>query len=107
MAREQLQTLTEPMYYILLSLTSPSHGYDIMQKISSITNGRVAVGAGTMYSLLSRFEKEKIIFQVSEEGRRKIYELTDKGINILNNEFLRIQRLAEDGERILRGDYNE
>ena len=50
MAREQLKTLTEPMYYILLMLSEPQHGYGIMQEIEKHTGGRVKVGAGTLYN---------------------------------------------------------
>ena len=104
MAREQLQTLTEPMYYVLLTLTSPRHGYDIMQTIGDLTNGRVKVGAGTLYSLLARFEKEKLIVQVSDDGRRKTYTLTDKGREILKNEYIRLQLLIADGRKLLEAD---
>ena len=44
MAREQFQTLTEPMYYILLALTKECCGVDIMEKVSEISAGRVKVG---------------------------------------------------------------
>lgn len=53
MARNQLQTLTEPMYYILLSLNEERYGYEIMQLISDKTQGRLKVGPGTLYTLLS------------------------------------------------------
>lgn len=69
MARAQLKTLTEPMYYILLSLLKENHGYGIMQMVSELTGGRVVIGAGSLYSLLSRFENEGIIIQVAEENR--------------------------------------
>lgn len=61
MAREQLKTLTEPMYYILLTLIDPQYGYGIMREVDRRTLGRVKIGAGTLYSLLSRFEEEGII----------------------------------------------
>jgi len=60
MAKEQLKTLTEPMYYILLTLSEPQHGYGIMQEVERRTEGRVKIGAGTLYNLLSRFEDENI-----------------------------------------------
>ena len=66
MAREQLKTLTEPMYYILLSLLKENHGYGIMQMVEELTEGRVIIGAGTLYTLLGRFEKDEIIRQVAE-----------------------------------------
>lgn len=101
MAREQLKTLTEPMYYILLSLTTPQHGYGIMQRVDKQTKGKVKIGAGTVYNLLSRFEEEDIIQQVSEENRRKIYKLTDKGLSILKREYERLKLLVLDGKEIL------
>lgn len=108
MAREQLKNLTEPMYYILLSLTQAQHGYGIMQMVDEITDGRVKIGAGTLYALLSRFEKEEIIVRLSDDGRRKSYALTDKGESLLNNEFERINKLVDDGRKIFRkGDKNE
>ena len=67
MARKQLQNLTEPMYYILLSLIEPLHGYGIMKKVETLTKGRVKVGPGTLYSLISRFEKEGIVIKVSTQ----------------------------------------
>ena len=54
MAREQFQNLTEPMYYILLALIEERHGYEVMRIISDRTKGRVKVGPGTLYALLSR-----------------------------------------------------
>lgn len=98
MAREQLQNLTEPMYYILLSLIEERYGYEIMQIISERTEGRVAVGPGTLYSLLARFQKEEIIRQISNDGRRKTYILTEAGRIVLNEEFNRLKRLVEDGQ---------
>ncbi len=101
MAREQLKTLTEPMYYILLSLIKENHGYGIMQMISEITEGRVLVGAGTLYTLLGRFEQEKIIVQTAEESRRKIYILTEKGQGILMGEYDRLNKMVADGDKFM------
>ena len=51
MAREPLQTLTEPMYYILLALTEECCGVDIMNKVEELSGGRIRVGPGTLYAL--------------------------------------------------------
>lgn len=99
MAREQLKTLTEPMYYVLLSLLKENHGYGIMQMVEELTGGRVVIGAGTLYALLGRFEKEEIIQQIAEENRRKIYIITEKGKELLGEEFQRLQMLVEDGRK--------
>ena len=58
MARKRLETLTEQMFYVLLSLREERHGYGIMQAITELTGGRVSVWAGTLYALLERFEKD-------------------------------------------------
>ena len=101
MAREQFKTLTESMYYILLALLKPQHGYGIMQEVDLLTGGRVKVGAGTLYNLLSRFEEEEIITQVVEENRKKIYLISDKGLALLRAEHLRLAQLVDDGNRLL------
>lgn len=98
MARKQLQTLTEPMYYTLLCLTEKRHGYGIMKQVKIITNGRLTIGAGTMYSLLSRFEKEYIIRMASNLGGKKTYILTLIGREILEKEMSRLKSLIRDGE---------
>ncbi len=87
MAREKLKTLTEQMYYIL-----PLHGYAIMERVKELTCGRVIVGAGTLYTLLSRFEEEDIIKAVGEQERRKTYTLTDKGRALICEEYERLIR---------------
>jgi len=103
MPRKQLKTLTEPMYYILLILKTPNHGYGIMQTVEEMTEGHVIIGAGTLYTLLSRFEKEGIIEAVSEVDRKKNYVITKKGEELVEEEFQRLNRLVKDGEDILRG----
>lgn len=102
MAREQLKTLTEPMYYILLALNEKRYGYEIMKFIENITNGRVIVGPGTLYALLGRFENDNIIKRLSKEERRKNYIITSYGKQILDDERHRLLKLIEDGNEILQ-----
>lgn len=104
MAREQLQNLTEPMYYILLALVEERHGYEIMQTIEQFTDGRVVVGPGTLYALLARFQKEGFIKLVSEDGRKKTYILTAEGKDVLEEEISRLKQLIKDGERIFKDE---
>ena len=54
MAREKFQTLTEQMFYVLLTLREECCGTDVMARISNLTQGRVTVGPGTLYNLLVR-----------------------------------------------------
>jgi DNA-binding PadR family transcriptional regulator len=101
MARQQLQNLTEPMYYVLLSLVEPRHGYAIMLFIREMTQGRIQVGAGTLYALLSRFESEGLIAINKLEENKKIYRLTDDGMDVLVKEYIRLNTLVADGRKIV------
>lgn len=98
MAREQLQTLTEPMYYILLALTEECCGVDIMERVKKISGGRVSVGPGTLYAMLSKFEEKDIIRLTASEGRRKSYVITEAGKEELKKEFERLKTMVLDGE---------
>ena len=97
MAREQLQTLTEPMYYILLALTEECCGVDIMDKVRSLSQGRVTVGPGTLYAMLAKFEEKGIIRLTASEGRRKSYIITDSGRQELEKEYSRLKTMVLDG----------
>lgn len=101
MARKQLETLTEQMYYLLLALHEPRHGYAIMQFVTALTGGRVQIGAGTLYTLLSRFEGDGYITLVEEGGMRKAYALTDSGKTLFERERARLRQLLEDSARVL------
>jgi len=104
MAREQLQTLSEPMYFILLALAKPMHGYEIMQTVSAVSRGRVKVGAGTLYALLTRFEKDGIVLRVGDDGRRKTYALTAKGRELLDREYERLRESAAAYGEYVKGE---
>ena len=103
MAREKFSTLTEQMFYILLCLRTECCGMDIMQQVTSMTNGRVRIGPGTLYNLLEQFADAGMICQTKCEGRRRSYLLTDAGRAALDNEYCRLQRQAEDYKRLMGG----
>lgn len=92
-----MQTLTEPMYYILLALTEECCGVDIMEKVRTISRGRVTVGPGTLYTMLAKFEEKNIIRLTASDGRRKSYVITDTGREELKKEFQRLQTMVSDG----------
>lgn len=102
MARKKLETLTEQMFYVLLALRQERHGYGIMQAITALTNGRVNIGAGTLYALLERFEGEGFITFTRMEDKRKYYKLTTEGDKALREEYGRIRQQAADMETVLR-----
>lgn len=98
MAREQFQTLSEPMYYILLSLLEECCGVDIMEKVKEISGGRVSVGPGTVYTLLARFEENEMIHETKREGKKRWYVITQRGRVQLLNETLRLKQMLLDGK---------
>lgn len=101
MAREQFQTLTEPMYYILLALTEECCGVDVMEKVKWISHGRVVVGPGTLYAMLAKFEENGVIRLTASEGRRKSYIITELGQDMLSKEFERLTVMVGDGKDIV------
>ncbi len=100
MARKKLDTLTEQMYYLLLALHEPGHGYAIMERVKEMTNGRLQIGPGTLYTLLGRFEGEGLIRLKAVTDNRKVYGLTERGTEELRHEYDRLRRLVADGEAI-------
>lgn len=96
MAREQYQRLTEPMFYLLLSVIEENHGYAMMQDIQMLSHNRVKVGNGTMYNLLERFMKDGIIELTRVETRKKYYKITSKGLNLLKEERLCLKQQIDD-----------
>ena len=101
MPRAKFQTLTEQMFYILLCLRTERCGIDIMDMVQKLTDGRVSVGSGTLYNLLEQFQSEGLIRETKVEGRRRSYILTDKGRTMLQEEYDRICRRAEDYRRMM------
>ena len=85
--------MTETGFYILLCLQKPNHGYGIVQLVDQMTEGEIKLAPGTMYGSLSKMEKDGLIRFVCEEDKRKIYEITELGMEVLQLELKRIKRL--------------
>jgi len=100
---ETSQALTEAVYYILLSLTEPMHGYGIMQNVEALSGGRVHLAAGTLYGAITTMLERGWIRTVSAEkdSRKKVYEITKEGRAVLLREMARLRELLTNGTRIL------
>lgn len=92
-----MERMTEAMYYLMLAMRTPAHGYRLMARVYEISHGRVSMGPGTMYGLLKRMEEAKLVIQEPCEGRRKIYRLTLEGEGALRTEYGRLQAMVLDG----------
>lgn len=92
--------MTETAFYILLCLQKPNHGYGIVQTVEKLTDGAIRLAPGTMYGSLAKMEKDGLIRFLREEEKRRIYQITDLGSEVLQMERRRIERLfriAQEG----------
>jgi DNA-binding PadR family transcriptional regulator len=98
--------LTEAVYYILLSLTEPMHGYGIMQNVQRLSNGRVKLAAGTLYGAITTMQDRGWIDALPGEvnSRKKEYCITGSGLSALHTEITRLRELLNNGEFILKED---
>lgn len=98
--------LTEAVYYILLSLMQPMHGYGIMQNVERLSGGRLHLAAGTLYGAISTMLEKGWIFALNADGdsRKKEYVITDTGREMLRAEYRRLRELVDNGRAILEED---
>ena len=94
--------LTESVYYILLRLHKKAHGYALMKDIMEMTNGRVNLGAGTLYGALDTLQKKGWIRQIDEQTMdRKIeYIITDEGREYFEKEISRLEELLSNARKL-------
>ena len=102
MPRVKFQTLTEQMFYTLLCLKDECCGMDILDRIPAMTDQRVTIGSGTLYTLLEQFAESGMIRETKVEGRRRSYILTARGKEMLDREYRRISAQASDYHKIFR-----
>lgn len=76
----------------------------MMQRIRELSGGRLVMGPGTLYGVLSRMNREGLIVLTGEDGRRKNYAITEAGKNALLLEYRRLKQLVEDGAILEEGD---
>lgn len=103
---KKYEPLTESYYYILLCLyKKPNHGYGIMQETKELSNNRVKIGSGTMYTAVSKMIKKGWIRDSEilneHDDRRRTYEITKEGIDILTNEIKRLKELINSAELVI------
>ena len=92
MAREPLKVLTESMFYVLLSLLRQERcGTEIVRFVDDTTAGRVPLGPGTLYTILAKFQEERLIEETAVAGRRRTYRITERGRALYRAELDRLR----------------
>ncbi|WP_080147133.1 PadR family transcriptional regulator [Marinilactibacillus piezotolerans] len=99
--------MTEAMYYVLLALMHPNHGYQLMQSINEVSNGRIEMGPGTLYGVLSRMQKDGLIALAGNDGRKKVYKITAEGEKALRTELDRLKAMIRDSSILEEGMDND
>jgi DNA-binding PadR family transcriptional regulator len=102
MRRDKNLPLTETVYYILLALTKPTHGYVLMQKVEELSDGQVRLAAGTLYGAIENLLKKGFITSMpSDDVRRKVYAISQAGEQILRADYQRMTHMLSATEQIL------
>ena len=101
MGVQEYLPLTETSFLIILSLaTAPKHGYAIMKEVEAMSEERVVLATGTLYSALRRMLEDGWIERVmdydsgTDNRERKRYQLTRRGRNLLEAEIGRLRKLV-------------
>ena len=103
-----LQPLTESMFYTLMALyNKDTFGTEIADFVDMITNGRVQLGPGTLYTIISKFVTEDLIVEVAVEGRKRTYRITNKGRSLFRSEVERLKSMIDQADRVIGGFYDE
>ncbi len=93
--------LTEALFYILLAVRKPNHGYGITQEVEELTNGRVTLGPGTLYGAIQSLVKKdwiRIYSEDTESRKKKEYLITETGRTVFLEERKRLTELLKNAE---------
>lgn len=98
--------LTEALFYILLAVRKPNHGYGITQEVEELTDKRVSLGPGTLYGAIQSLVKKGWIQIYSEDTasrKKKEYLITEEGRHVFNEEVKRLNELLHNAELMKEG----
>ncbi len=111
MNTEEHLPLSETSFFILLSLApSPRHGYAIIKEVSALSDERVLLATGTLYTALRRMLKTGLIERFDMDNlkgdnrERKYYHLTRLGRKILDAETERLRQLLDLASQLELGE---
>jgi len=95
--------LTDSIFFILMTTTTPIHGYGIMKTVQEITEQSIDIGPATMYTTLKKLNQTGWITEVGEEDSKILYQITNEGQRILNENFERRKNIVSFADKIMGG----
>jgi DNA-binding PadR family transcriptional regulator len=95
--------LTPAMFQVLVALADgEKHGYAIIKEVHRRTDGKVRLGAGTLYALIKRFVQDGLIVECDErpdpaldDERRRYYRLSEHGRAVAIAEAERMEQAID------------
>ena len=97
MPKKPLENLTESMFYVLMAFKRGAMcGIQVAEFIEWRTEGRIQMGPATLYTILGKFEQEGYIQEIAVEGRKRTYEITERGRLAYQEEVQRLNRCVAD-----------
>jgi DNA-binding PadR family transcriptional regulator len=98
-----LRGVVEPLLLFIIG-ELPVHGYEIARELERRSEGYFDLTASTLYSALRRLESRGLVsssWQLVAKQRRRCYELTEKGRQILAEELTQWQKFFGATERVI------
>lgn len=99
--------LTDSIFFTLLVLTEPIHGYLIMQKVAEITDNKIIIGPATMYTTLGKMVSVGWIEDKEIDNSKKEYHITPKGMEVLEENLKLRQFLLYVAKKFIGGGSDE
>lgn len=88
--KRQYNHLPQVAFGILLALSlKPRHGYEIIKQVNVDSDGKINLGAGTLYTSIKQLRESGLIEEivVPEDARRRYYKLSGEGKKMLCQEL--------------------
>ena len=100
MTRDSIRGSSDRSILILTSLAdTPKHGYALIKDIEDFAG--VTLGAGTLYGALAKLEQAGLVRPLPAEDRRRPYQITPAGRELLHERLSETARIAKVGLRRL------
>ena len=87
------------MFYVLMAFHHGDFcGAEAAEWVFTRSKGRILMGPGTLYTILAQFESAGVLQPMKQQGRKKHYQITEKGRKLYIDELARLRRCVADAE---------